>query len=541
MTRRLSLAGQLLALQVVIICVVLVGVAAVTVAQSTKRAQETEGRRALAVAETLANARILREAVAEGGEAYIRVAAESTRSVSGSASVVVADADRRVLASADPAQLGTRFPLGNSAVLEGRAWVGEREYETSPAAIAMVPVLTGPQREVAGFVAVQRRYPSLLDGLAAATPNLLTYLGVASAIGIGGSLLVARRVKRQTLGLEPAEITGLVEHRDAMLHGIREGVVGLDLRGRVTLISDEAIRLLRIPGDALGRTLEDLGVGEEMRQVLLSGEVERDRAVASAGRVLVVNRLPLTSRGRRIGSVTTLRDRTELLELRRELDLTRHVTDTLRAQAHEFSNRLHTIAGLIELGEAEEAVRFVHRISSSRSELTGAVTDAVRDPSVAALLIAKASQAAELGVELRIAPESALPVLDGELSSDVATVVGNLVDNALDAAATSAHRWVEVALGSVDGDVEVVVRDSGAGVPAGMEREVFRRGVSTKGGTPLPSSAGDAGGLPSKERGIGLSLVHLVCTRRGGEVTASSDGVSTFTARLPVEPALVSS
>ena len=167
-----------------------------------------------------------------------------------------------------------------------------------------------------------------------------------------------------------------------------------------------------------------------MRDALLSGDVERDRAVASAGRVLVVNRLPIASRGRPIGSVTTLRDRTELLELRRELDLTRHVTDTLRAQAHEFSNRLHTIAGLIELGEAEEAVRFVHRVSSSRSEFSEAVTAAVRDPSVAALLIAKASQAAELGVELRIAPDSALPALDDELSTDVATVVGNLVDNA---------------------------------------------------------------------------------------------------------------
>src|SRR5918996_3012310 len=143
----------------------------------------------------------------------------------------------------------------------------------------MVPVLTGPRREAAGFVVVTRLYPSVLDGLAAAAPNLLTYLGVASVIGIVGSLLVARRVKRQTLGLEPLEIAGLVEHRDAMLHGIREGILGLDLRGRVTLVNDEAIRLLRVPGDALGRTLEELGVAEEVRAALLSTGVERDRAV----------------------------------------------------------------------------------------------------------------------------------------------------------------------------------------------------------------------------------------------------------------------
>ena len=532
MKRRLSLAGQLLALQVVIICVVLVGVAAVTVAQSTERARDIEGRRALAVAETLANARIFREAVDDGGVAYVRVAAEGTRSVSGSASVVVALRDRTVIASPDPGQLGERYDVGDSTVLDGRGWAGERRFEGSPAAVAMVPVMAGPQRDVAGFVVVTRRYPSILDGLAAAAPNLLTYLGLASAIGIGGSLLVARRVKRQTLGLEPAEITGLVEHRDAMLHGIREGVVGLDLRGRVTLINDEAIRLLHIPGDALGRTLAELGVGEELLDAFTSGDVERDRAVASAGRVLVVNRLPITSKGRPIGSVTTLRDRTELLELRRELDLTRHVTDTLRAQAHEFSNRLHTIAGLIEIGESDEAVRFVHRVSSSRSEFSADVTAAVLDPSIAALLIAKASQAAELGVDLRIAPDSSLPALGDVLSTDVATVVGNLVDNALDAASAASERWVEVSLGLVDGDVEVVVRDSCPGVPAGMEREVFRRGVSTKDA---------AAGQDSEERGIGLSLVHLLCTRRGGDVTASTAGVSTFTARMPADPALVAS
>ncbi|SDX92316.1 Sensor histidine kinase regulating citrate/malate metabolism [Modestobacter sp. DSM 44400] len=481
------------------------------------------------MAETLANTRAVREAMADGEVAYVRVAAESTRSVSGSASVVVAHADRTVLASADPAELGTRLRLGNSTVLEGRAWTGDRPTGDGRAAVAMVPIIGDRgQGRLLGFVAVTREYPSLVEGLASAMPNLLTYLGLASAIGILGSLLVARRVKRQTLGLEPAEITGLVEHRDAMLHGIREGVVGLDLRGRVTLVNDEAVRLLHIPGDALGRSLDDLGVGADVRDALLSGDVERDRAVAAAGRVLVVNRVSISNRGRAIGSVTTLRDRTELLELRRELDLTRHVTDTLRAQAHEFSNRLHTIAGLIELGEADEAVRFVHRISSSRSEFSAAVTDAVRDPSIAALLIAKASQAAELGVELRIAPESFLPVLDDELSTDVTTVAGNLVDNAMDAAATAAERWVEAGLGLVDGEVEVVVRDSGVGVPPGMEREVFRRGVSTK-------------EAPAGQRGIGLSLVHLVCTRRGGDVTVTSRGGSRFTATLPVTEALVRS
>jgi two-component system, CitB family, sensor kinase len=267
-SRRLSLAGQLLALQVVIICVVLIGVAAVSVAQGNKRAQDSESRRALAAAETLANGVTFRAAMEDEEYRVVRVLAESNRSVIGSASVVVALADRTVVATADPEEVGHRFDVGESPVLDGRSWVGERTFQGRPGTIAMVPVLSREGDELLGLVAVQRVYPSLVEGLRAAAPNLLTYLGLASAIGIVGSLLVARRVKRQTHGLEPAEIAGLVEHREAMLHGIREGVIGLDPRGRVTMVNDEAIRLLRIPGDTLGRSLEDLGVGAELRDAL---------------------------------------------------------------------------------------------------------------------------------------------------------------------------------------------------------------------------------------------------------------------------------
>ena len=273
MSRRLSLAGQLLALQVVIICVVLVGVTAVTVAQSTHGAQEFRGGGRRRSPRRWPTPGSLRDAVDDNEVDYVRVAAETTRTNSGSASVVVARADRSVMASADPADLrrpvrhrrqhGARGPrLGRGAAVRrqpGRGGDGADPDRSPPRG----------RRVRGGHPAVP---VASWTGWPAAAPNLLTYLGLASAIGIVGSLLVARRVKRQTLGMEPTEIAGLVEHRDAMLHGIREGVVGLDLRGRVTLINDEAIRLLHIPGDALGRTLDDLGVGEEMRDALLSGD-----------------------------------------------------------------------------------------------------------------------------------------------------------------------------------------------------------------------------------------------------------------------------
>ena len=282
-------------------------------------------------------------------------------------------------------------------------------------------------------------------------PNLLTYLGVASLLGVAGSLLLARRVKRQTLGLEPKAITRLAEHRDTMLHGIKEGVVGLDPQHRVTLVNDEAMRLLDLPADSVGRTLTDLGVDRRLYDVL-SGQTEgQDQIVLLGERVLILNRVPVSSRGRAIGSVTTLRDRTELVSLQRELDVTRTTTDTLRAQAHEFSNQLHTISGLIELEEYHEVVRYVSRLTRSQARLNDKVTSHIEDPSVAALLIAKASQAGEQGVQLRISDGTRLGRVDELLSADLTTVVGNLVDNALDAIGYAPDGWVAVEIAQENG------------------------------------------------------------------------------------------
>ena len=541
MGRRWSLSGQLLALQLVIVGVVLVGVAAVSLAQTNAAFREDAARRARAAAETAAATVPLRTALearapaADGGEAdgadddltLIRIVAESARNYSDATSVVVLNASGEVLASPVPAQLGRVLPLPGDVLTSGRSWVGELQTDGRRLVLAQVPVMSdepGRVGDVVGLVAVSREQPSLLQDLGAVAPNLLVYLGVASGLGVAGSLLVARRVKRQTLGLEPLEITGLVEHRDATLHGIREGMVAVDLAGTVTLANDVARSLLHLPHDAVGRHVTALGVAPDLAALLAQEGTGTDVPVAVGERVLVLNRMPIRSRDRLIGWVTTLRDRTELLRLQRELDAVSDVTQTLRAQAHEFSNRLHTISGLIEIGEYDEVVGYVDRIGRRDAQLTQDVTSRIADPAVAALLVAKSSLADERGVTLRVSDRCALPALDDELSNDVATVVGNLVDNAVDAVAgghRDADRWVEVEIAAGVADVTVTVTDSGPGIDADVAGALFERGVSTK--APVPGG-----------RGIGLSLVRLVCTRRGGSVEVRTDGPTVFTARLPV-------
>lgn len=510
---QLSLARQFLLLQLGIVLLVVTAVAAVSVAESDAAFRREQGTKLRSTAENLAATDLIRQGM-RGTIWYDALGAEgeTARSVSGSSFVELTD-PRGILLTG-PLR-GSPANLGGSDGLSGRAWLGVVEHD-GQALVAHAPVLDPADGRVLGLVIAGKTYPSWLELLSTATPDLLTYLLLGSVLGVAGSTLLARRVKRQTLGLEPAEIAGLVEHREAMLHGIKEGLIGLDSAGRVTLANDEARRLLGLPADVTGAPLRSLGMPDAVLALLTAGSDEPDQVVIHDSRVLVLNRMPVLVRGRAAGSVTTLRDRTELTSLERELDMSRHTTDTLRAQAHEFTNRLHTISGLLQLGQYDDAVTFIIQAGQAQDELSHEVQSRIADPALAALIIAKGSVASEQHVELRIASDTSMPKpADDRLAADLVTVTGNLVDNAIDAVA--AGGWVRVSV-QEDGDAIIVtVDDSGTGVAREHAEQVFGSGFTTKGG--------------DGHRGLGLALIRRVCTARGGAITV--DG-SAFTARLPV-------
>lgn len=512
-----SLARQLLAWQLVVVVALLCAVGALSVVQAGANFATTEGRRMLSVAEDVAATAGVREALADPLRTYtLAPFAESGRSLSGASYVIITDAGRRVLTSPDPSQVGQPLELGESTALSGRSWVGK----LNGAIVAQVPVI-GDRGNVIGVVAAGQQSPGFFEGVLDSSGDALLLLGIALAIGVIGSLLLTRRVKKQTLGLEPREITELVEHREALLHGIKEGVVGLDPQHRITLANDHARTSLALPEDCVGRSVRELALDERLQDVLTGKATGADQLVLREGNVLTMNRMPIAVHGVEVGSVVTLRDRTELMVLQNELDANRHATDTLRAQAHEFSNRLHTISGLIELGEYDEVQGFVSRISNAQGQWQVEVGSRIDDPAVAALLIAKSSLAAERGVGLRMDPDSRLGEVDEVLSTDLVTVLGNLVDNALDALANN-RGWIEVSVREVDGDVLVVVRDSGPGVAPEIAEEVFRNGFTTK-------------AAAQGQRGLGLALTRQTCLRRGGFVQVHNDDGAVFTARLPME------
>ncbi|MEU0702616.1 sensor histidine kinase [Streptomyces bacillaris] len=512
--------SQVLLVQLAIITGVTVLVTGLFLAPLSTQLDDEAMRRALAIAQSTAAEPDVAEdlrTTEPSALGPVQSAAERIRRATGAEYVVVMDLRGVRWSHPEPDRIGEVVSTDPGDALRGQEVMEIDSGTLGRSARGKVP-LRGPSGEVVGAVSVGIEYDSVRARLLGAIPGLLAYAGTALAVGALAAYLISRRLQRQTHDLAFSDISALLTEREAMLHSIREGVVALDGTGRVRLLNDEAQRLLGLGPEAAGRPLEELLDAGRTADVLAGRVVGEDLLAVQGGRVLLANRME-TADG---GAVVTLRDRTELEHLGRELDSTTGLIDALRAQDHEHANRLHTLLGLLELEMHEDAMEFVTEVVGVHRATAEQVTEKVRDPLLAALLVGKATVAAERGVALRLAPGTLLPdrVVDPR---GLVTVVGNLVDNATDAAAGSAEARIEVGLRAEGRTVVLRVRDSGPGIAPEQHASIFTEGWSTK---DLPAHG---------KRGLGLPLVRRLAERQGGSVSvAGADGGgAAFTVVLP--------
>ncbi len=520
MKTRLPLAYQILAFQVAIILLsALMGVGA-AVWQASQGLDMQYEQRSLAIAQSVASNSAVQDALLNGDPAgLIQRTAEQIRNSTGATYVVVTDRDGIRYSHPNPAMIGKPVDENPATVLAGNTWVGVQQGTLGISARGKAPIFH--EGNVIGLVSVGFLETAVFNQLIAELPGFAVTLLLALGLGVAGSMLLASRLKRQTFGLEPYEIAGLLEEREASLQGIHEGAIATDRDGTITLANDEARRLLGLPSDCVGRKVSQVLPQGRLLRFLSGGLNDEDEVLLAGDRVLVASRRAIRVRGREIGHVATLRDSTELTGLARGLGVD-SLTDALRAQAHEFANRLHTIAGLVQMGRGDEAMKLIAHTSGVHQDLTEALLERVGDPVLGAMLLAKAAVASERGIELRVSDDTVMTrsALDSE---DLITLLGNLIDNALDAAAGSPNdRWVSVSVTEQTGDLVMKVHDSGHGVEESLNGQIFQEGFSTKSGP------------GRKRRGFGLALVRQVARRNGGDVTVVNDGGAIFTVRLPV-------
>ncbi|MBT3155088.1 sensor histidine kinase [Streptomyces sp. CHD11] len=529
-----SLAGQLFAMQAVLIAVVVAGYALFTYVSDRGQAEEAAERQATAVTRSVADSPSVREAIRT---------ADPSAGLQPYALAVVRDTDVDFVTVMDPRgirwthpdpdQIGLTFQGNTAPALQGRTFTETYTGTLGPSVRAVTPILDGDR--IVGLVSAGIR----VDVISRRAQGQLTALlaVAAGALGLGaiGTYVINARLRRHTHGMNAAELSHMHDYHQAALHAVREGLLMLDGQYRVALINDGGRELLGVNRDedgedVVGRSVASLDLPAPLTGALLASEPRVDEVHLTADRVLVVNTSPVTG-GQRRGSVVTLRDVTELQSLTGELDSERGFTQALRSQAHEAANRLHTVVSLIELGRAEEAVDFATAELELAQALTDQVVAAVSEPVLAALLLGKTAQANERGVELLVSPDSRLD--DGLLpdslpARDLVTILGNLIDNAVDAAQGGVRPRVTVTALTGDGGSVLVLRvsDTGPGVDPDHAEAVFRRGFSTK-----PS--GPDG------RGLGLALVRQAVARHGGTLSVTSGdsgdgGGAVFEARLPL-------
>ncbi|MFK4105101.1 ATP-binding protein [Streptomyces sp. NPDC019531] len=523
-----SVAAQMLVLVAALVLLLVAAAATALVWQARRDNEDKALVRVMAIAETFAQSPETVAALrSTDPTASLQPLVEDLAPRTGVTYIIVSSLTGIRLAHTNPDLVGGRFlgPVGPA--LAGRTVTETLTGPSGRNIRAIVPV-TDARGSVLGVVAVGIPVQEVARQVNQALPVLLGGTAGALALAAGGVALVARRLRQQTRGLGPVEITRMYEHHDAVLHAVREGVLIVGGDRRLLLANDEACRLLALPPDAEGRPVTDLDLGPEMERLLVSGRVATDEVHLAGDRLLAVNQRPAAWPGGPPGSVATLRDTSELRALASELDSVRGFAEALRSQAHEAANRLHTVVSLIELGRVDEATEFATSELELAQALTDQVVGAVAEPVLAALLIGKTAQANERGVELVLAPDSRIDgVLPDSLPTrDLVTVLGNLIDNAVDAAQSTARPRVTVAAWAADGELTLRVADSGPGVDPAAAEEVFRRGWSTK-------AAKAPGGVG---RGLGLALVSQAVRRNGGtiEVGRAAEGGAEFTVRLPL-------
>lgn len=533
-----SLAAQLFAMQVVLVAVIVAG--CVLFVYVTDRSQAEESAREQTTATAAAVARspsVIEAARLDDPSSRLQAYAETVREEAGVDFVVIMAPDGTRWTHPAPGQIGRTYLGHIGPALRGKVYSETYVGTLGSSVRTVVPVYDG--EKISGLVSAGITIQEISAQVHKQVAALLGMAGAALALGGVGTYVINARLRRHTHGMNAAELSHMHDYHQAALHAVREGLLMLDGQRRIALCNDGARELLGLDDDAVGRRVDGLGLPTPLTGALLASEPRVDEVHLTADRVVVVNIRPVVG-GKQRGTVVTLRDHTELQALSGELDSERGFTQALRSQAHEAANRLHTVVSLIELGRVEEAVDFATAELELAQVLTDRVVAAVGEPVLAALLLGKAAQSNERGVELLLTEDSRID--DGVLPPslpprDLVTILGNLIDNAVDAASEAAvelpagrvgqaHRARVTVTARADRD-ELLLRvgDSGAGVDPADAEEVFRRGWSTHG----------AG------RGLGLALVQQAVHRSRGTVvlTQGPDGGAEFTVRLPLHTAEV--
>lgn len=419
--------------------------------------------------------------------------------------IVVMDMNGIRKSHPNPQKIGHHFIGGDEGpALKGKEHVSLAEGTLGISMRVFVPVFSETGEQL-GAVAVGISADNVKERVKESRHIIYIGVGVGVLVGIIGAILLARHIKKSLFGLEPHRIAKILEERNTMLQSVKEGIIAVDKEANVTLINNEAKRLFKKSGleeDFIGKDVELYMPNSRIKEVLKTGQVQLNEEQNIYGITIVTNRVPLYVKGEIVGAIATFRDKTEIRKLAEELTGIRLYAEALRAQSHEFMNKMHVVLGLTHMKQYEELQKYISGMVSEHQYEIGGIMKRIKSPVFAGFLLGKLSYAREKNIKLIISEDSYMPEIEDEsITHELITIVGNLIDNALEAVTNCEKKQVEVEIQYGD-TLIITVQDTGKGIQEEEIGALFTKGYSTKG----------------DNRGYGLYLVTESIQRINGEI-----------------------
>jgi two-component system sensor histidine kinase DctS len=471
------------------------------------------GSRALAVARTVAQIEEIQNNVGKlNGDSVIQPIAEKIRLATNVEYIVVIDMDSIRYSHPLQDRIGQLFEGDDvSRALADHEYISKAVGILGPSVRAFVPVKIDEGNHQAGVVIVGILTPTISRLLGDIRSRLYISLVFALIIGLIGSVYFADNIKRTMHNMEPAEMARLMEERSSVFQSIGEGIIAIDRNLNITIMNMEARRITGFDHDYVGQPVTNVIPDSQLPRTVKTGTAEYNQERLINGIAILVSRIPITVDGEIVGAVATFKDKSEIGKLAEELTGVKKFIEALRVQNHEHANKLHTIAGLIQLKQYDDALDYIFDVTAEQEELTLFLTKNMKDYSVAGLLFGKYSRAKELKIELEIDRKTHVDELPpGIDSSKAVIIIGNLLENAMDAVAglPTERRKVNILARNMPDHFLIHVTDRGSGIKPELLGEIFQSGFSTK---------------SQENRGVGLSLVYQHVMNAHGEIQVESE------------------
>lgn len=440
--------------------------------------------------------------------------------------ITVADMKEIRYSHPNPKMVGQKFEGGDDerVIEKGETYISEANGTLGKSLRVFVPIYNSESSKMIGFVSVGTLTESIEMAKYTAILYIIIIASIALIVGIIGAFLLARNIKNTLLGLEPKEIIKLYNEKIGMLDAIHEGIVAVDDEGKITLINDSALNILHFENninkeDIIGQSVEDIIPNTRLSNVLETGKSEFGEEQRIKDTIIMTNRVPIKDRGKVAGAIASFRDKTEVTKLAEELTGIKKMTWSLRAQNHEFMNKLHTVSGLIQLEEYDEALEFISHVVRVRKNISNILTENIKDASISALLLSKYSKAEEYRVKMTIDENSNLAKLPKHITSEeIGSVLGNLIENSLDEVKNDGTGLIYIKIVENNDFLNIIVKDNGGGIAPEYIEKIYEQGFSTK----------------DSQRGNGMYIIKEIIDHCNGKINFHIDNGMLWDIAIPM-------